>query len=58
VVEIALAVAGGHALAAVQSNWASGLLKTLNAYTCPMHRWMHSAAGGTNQRLKPGPAME
>src|ERR1043165_1369271 len=23
----------------------------------PMHRWMASAAGGTSQRLKPGPAM-
>src|SRR5689334_1783117 len=23
----------------------------------PMHRWMQSAAGGTNQRLKPGLAM-
>ena len=23
----------------------------------PMHRWMHSAAGGTSQRLKPGLAM-
>ena len=22
-----------------------------------MHRWMHSAAGGTSQRLKPGLAM-
>ena len=23
----------------------------------PMQRWMHSAAGGTSQRLKPGLAM-
>ncbi|MNU11944.1 hypothetical protein D3C72_2602110 [compost metagenome] len=23
----------------------------------PMHRWMANAAGGTNQRLKPGRAM-
>ena len=23
----------------------------------PMHRWMASAASGTSQRLKPGPAM-
>src|SRR5471032_2110962 len=23
----------------------------------PMHRWMASAAGGSNQRLKPGPAI-
>ena len=29
----------------------SGSLNTLNAYTCPMARWMASAAGGTSQRL-------
>ena len=29
----------------------SGILKTLSAYTCPMHMWMASAAGGTSQRL-------
>ena len=29
----------------------SGSLKTLNAYTCPMARWMARAAGGTSQRL-------
>ena len=38
VVEIAFAVAGGHDCAAVHSSWAIGLLKTLNAYTCPMHK--------------------
>src|ERR1700716_516812 len=35
-----------------------GLLKTLNAYAWPMHRWIHRAAGGTSHRLKPGPAIE
>src|SRR5579884_4040299 len=34
----------------------SGRLKTLNAYTWPMQRWMQSAAGGTSKRLKPGAA--
>ena len=33
-----------------------GKLNTL-AYTWPMHRWMHRAAGGTIQRLKPGLAI-
>ena len=28
-------------------------LKTLNAYTWPMQRWMQSAAGGTIHRLNP-----
>src|SRR4051812_37347093 len=32
----------------------SGSLKTLNAYACPMLRWMARAAGGTSQRLNPG----
>ena len=36
---------------------ASGFLKTLNPYTCPMHMWTAMAAGGTIQRLKPGGAM-
>src|SRR4030095_13736281 len=35
----------------------SGRLKTLNAYTCPMHRWIASAAGGTRHRLNPGGAI-
>jgi hypothetical protein len=35
-----------------------GLVKTLKAYAWPMARWMHNAAGGTNHRLKPGPATE
>ncbi len=35
-----------------------GILKTENAYTCPMHRWIASAAGGTRQRLNPGFAMD
>ncbi|HEY1883760.1 MAG TPA: hypothetical protein VGG51_12045 [Candidatus Cybelea sp.] len=35
-----------------------GLVKTLNAYTSPMQRWIQSAAGGTSQRLKPGFAIE
>ena len=34
-----------------------GRLKTLNAYTWPMQRWMHRAAGGTIQRLNPGLAI-
>src|SRR5262245_2680842 len=33
-----------------------GRLKTLIAYAWPMHRWIASAAGGTSQRLNPGPA--
>src|SRR6185312_7209387 len=33
-----------------------GRLNTLKAYACPMHKWTHSAAGGTIQRLKAGPA--
>src|SRR5690242_11397447 len=33
-----------------------GRLKTLNAYAWPMHKCTHNAAGGTIQRLKPGPA--
>ena len=37
-------------------SFASGLLNTLNAYTCPTDRWIASAAGGTSQRLNPGPA--
>ncbi len=40
----------------IPSSRVSGRLKTLNAYAWPMHRWMHSAAGGTNQRLNRGPA--
>ena len=36
--------------------WLSGMLKTLNAYACPIERWMARAAGGTSQRLKPGGA--
>ena len=38
------------------STLVSGSLKTLNAYACPMLRWIARAAGGTSQRLKPGPA--
>src|SRR5690348_7690476 len=33
-----------------------GRLNTLKAYACPMHRCTQRAAGGTIQRLKPGPA--
>src|SRR5688572_18479259 len=36
----------------------SGILKTENAYACPIERCTASAAGGTSQRLKPGGAME
>src|SRR5580658_3373024 len=31
----------------------SGNQNTLKPYAMPMHRWMHSAAGGTSQRLNP-----
>ena len=34
-----------------------GKLNTLKAYTWPMHRWMHNAAGGTIHRLNPGLAI-
>src|SRR5882757_679987 len=34
----------------------SGRLKVENAYACPMHRCTARAAGGTRNRLKPGPA--
>jgi len=29
----------------------NGILKTLNEYTCPIQRWIASAAGGTSHRL-------
>ena len=35
----------------------SGNQNTEKPYAMPMHRWMASAAGGTSQRLNPGPAM-
>ena len=34
----------------------SGSQNTEKPYAIPMHRWIASAAGGTSQRLKPGPA--
>src|SRR5262245_26470370 len=34
----------------------SGSLKTDKAYTCPIHRWTASTAGGISQRLKSGGA--
>src|SRR5882757_2957225 len=34
-----------------------GSQKTEKPYAMPMHRWMARAAGGTSQRLKPGPAI-
>src|ERR1700729_907558 len=34
----------------------SGRLKVENAYACPMHKCTARAAGGTINRLKPGPA--
>src|SRR6059058_2103625 len=34
----------------------SGSQNTEKPYAMPMHRWIASAAGGTSQRLKPGPA--
>src|SRR5689334_15893896 len=33
-----------------------GRLNTLNAYACPIDRWIASAAGGTIHRLNPAPA--
>ena len=36
----------------------SGRLNTLNAYACPMDRWIASAAGGTSQREKCASAIE
>ena len=36
--------------------WLSGIQNTLRPYAMPMDRWMARAAGGTSQRLKPGPA--
>src|SRR5262249_26583342 len=36
----------------------SGRLKTLNAYACPIERWIASAAGGTSQREYSAPAIE
>src|SRR5688572_1040058 len=38
--------------------WVSGILKTLNAYACPIERCTARAAGGTSHRLKPGGAIE
>src|SRR4051812_12879055 len=37
---------------------ANGRLNTLNAYACPIDKWMASAAGGTSQREYSGPATE
>ncbi|HUB88678.1 MAG TPA: hypothetical protein VMA74_03020 [Dyella sp.] len=34
-----------------------GSQNTEKPYAMPMHKWMAKAAGGTNQRLKRGPAM-
>jgi hypothetical protein len=34
-----------------------GSQNTENPYAMPIHRCIANAAGGTNQRLKPGPAM-
>src|SRR5919199_1616510 len=31
-----------------------GFLKTLQAYACPIARWIDSAAGGINHLLQPG----
>ncbi len=36
---------------------ARGSQNTEKPYAMPIHRWMARAAGGTSQRLKPGPAM-
>src|ERR1700761_9266918 len=47
-----------HAATSATFSASSGFLKILNAYTCPIARWMESAAGGTSHRLKPGGATE
>ena len=46
------------ALSVIPISRESGILKTENAYACPMQRWIASAAGGTRQRLNPGGATE
>src|SRR5580704_15998555 len=33
-------------------NWLRGILKTLKAYTCPIAKWMASAAGGTSHQAE------
>src|ERR1700722_1609917 len=40
------------------SSWVNGILKTLKEYTCPIHRWIASASGGTSHRLYPGGSIE
>jgi hypothetical protein len=45
------------AASVVGSRWLIGSQKTEKPYDIPMHRWIASAAGGTNQRLNCGPAM-
>jgi hypothetical protein len=51
-------VRSGQAIGSVTpSARASGSQKTLNPYAMPIERWIASAAGGTSQRLKPGPAI-
>src|SRR6478672_11844348 len=48
----------GHALGAFSPIARdSGSQNTEKPYAMPMHRWMHSAAGGTSQRLKPAVAI-
>src|SRR5215469_13005596 len=48
----------GHAMLVVMPTARdNGSQNTEKPYAIPMHRWMASAAGGTSQRLKPGPAM-
>src|SRR3569833_2783623 len=42
---------------AVCSAFDSGSQNTEKPYAMPMQRWMASAAGGTSQRVNPGPAM-
>ena len=50
-------MSAGHAMDCLRPTARdSGSQNTLKPYAIPMHRWMHSAAGGTSQRLNPGPA--
>src|SRR6201992_3317393 len=43
--------------AVIPTAFDSGSQNTEKPYAMPMHRWMASAAGGTIQRLNPGPAI-
>lgn len=51
-------MSAGQAIDSVMpSAFDNGSQNTEKPYAMPMHRWIASAAGGTSQRLKPGPAI-